>query len=251
MTRGHSTAGQAARDAQRPATFAMLAAHFFATFPQLEGVSFSHAWGGVIDTCTRFCPFFGTGYGGGLAYAAGYTGLGVGATRFGAQVMLDLLEGRIRTDPADSGHVQTGAVPAGTRQFGGCPADPLLARQGRPQRGPPRRVAAAAGPARPGVRLLAPSTPRLAPSTRGKVAGLTPAGHGYHEYPRRFDEGFPGRRVHMPRGGLERREAGRDPGSHQLLASRTLARAKDSAGAGTLRLGKSGRSQFDRMEIPG
>ena len=23
-----------------------------------------------------------------------------------------------------------------------------------------------------------------APSTRGKVAGLTPAGHGYHEYPR-------------------------------------------------------------------
>jgi hypothetical protein len=24
----------------------------------------------------------------------------------------------------------------------------------------------------------------LAPSTRGKVAGLTPAGHGYHEYPR-------------------------------------------------------------------
>jgi glycine/D-amino acid oxidase-like deaminating enzyme len=53
----------------------MLAEHFFATFPQLEGVSFSHAWGGVIDTCTRFCPFSGTAYGGRLAYAAGYTGL--------------------------------------------------------------------------------------------------------------------------------------------------------------------------------
>ena len=78
--------------AQRPRTFAMLAEHFFATFPQLEGVSFSHAWGGVIDTCTRFCPFFGTAYGGRLAYAAGYTGLGVGATRFAAQVLLDLLE---------------------------------------------------------------------------------------------------------------------------------------------------------------
>ncbi len=28
-----------------------------------------------------------------LSYALGYTGLGVGATRFGAQVMLDLLQG--------------------------------------------------------------------------------------------------------------------------------------------------------------
>jgi glycine/D-amino acid oxidase-like deaminating enzyme len=66
--------------------------HFFAMFPQLEGLSFSHAWGGVIDMCSRFCPFFGTAYGGRLGHAAGYTGLGVGATRFGAQVPLDLLE---------------------------------------------------------------------------------------------------------------------------------------------------------------
>ena len=79
--------------AQRPRTSAMLAEHFFAAFPQVEGVSFSHAWGGVIDTCTRFCPFFGTAYGGRLAYAAGYTGLGVGATRFAAQVLLDLGSG--------------------------------------------------------------------------------------------------------------------------------------------------------------
>ncbi|MFC3504536.1 NAD(P)/FAD-dependent oxidoreductase [Micromonospora krabiensis] len=78
---------------QRPATFATLADHFFTTFPQLDGVRFSHRWGGVIDTCTRFCPFFGTAYEGRLAYAAGYTGLGVGATRFGARVMLDLLAG--------------------------------------------------------------------------------------------------------------------------------------------------------------
>jgi glycine/D-amino acid oxidase-like deaminating enzyme len=78
--------------ASRPETFARLAAHFLATFPQLEGVSFTHAWGGIIDTCTRFCAFFGTAYRGRLAYAAGYTGLGVGATRFAAQVMLDMLE---------------------------------------------------------------------------------------------------------------------------------------------------------------
>ncbi|MBG6067799.1 NAD(P)/FAD-dependent oxidoreductase [Micromonospora ureilytica] len=78
---------------QRPATFTTLARHFFTTFPQLADVRFSHRWGGVIDTCTRFCPFFGTAYGGRLAYAAGYTGLGVGATRFGARVLLDLLDG--------------------------------------------------------------------------------------------------------------------------------------------------------------
>ncbi|MGI5525596.1 NAD(P)/FAD-dependent oxidoreductase [Micromonospora sp. CA-259024] len=78
---------------QRHATFTALATHFFTTFPQLADVRFSHRWGGVIDTCTRFCPFFGTAYGGRLAYAAGYTGLGVGATRFGARVLLDLLAG--------------------------------------------------------------------------------------------------------------------------------------------------------------
>ena len=33
-------------------------------------------------------------YSGRVAYAAGYTGLGVGATRFGAEVMLDLLAGK-------------------------------------------------------------------------------------------------------------------------------------------------------------
>ncbi|KAB2384798.1 NAD(P)/FAD-dependent oxidoreductase [Actinomadura montaniterrae] len=75
----------------RPATFAALARHFFDTFPQLEGVRFTHAWGGVIDTCSRFCAFYGTAFDRRLAYAAGYTGLGVGATRFGADVMLDLL----------------------------------------------------------------------------------------------------------------------------------------------------------------
>ena len=79
---------------QRPETFAKLAGHFFATFPQLAGLKFSHTWGGVIDTCTRFCAFFGTAHGGRVAYVAGYTGLGVGATRFGANVMLDLLGGR-------------------------------------------------------------------------------------------------------------------------------------------------------------
>ncbi|MFJ9425821.1 NAD(P)/FAD-dependent oxidoreductase [Streptomyces sp. NPDC101249] len=77
----------------RPETYAKLAGHFFTCFPQLEGVRFTHAWGGAIDTCSRFSAFFGTAHRGDVAYAAGYTGLGVGATRFGADVMLDLLDG--------------------------------------------------------------------------------------------------------------------------------------------------------------
>jgi glycine/D-amino acid oxidase-like deaminating enzyme len=78
---------------QRPETFGKLAGHFFETFPQLEGLGFTHKWGGVIDTCSRFCAFFGTAFDGAVSYAVGYTGLGVGATRFGANVMLDLLSG--------------------------------------------------------------------------------------------------------------------------------------------------------------
>ncbi|MEU4258923.1 FAD-dependent oxidoreductase [Streptomyces fradiae] len=78
---------------QRPETFLTLAEHFFRCFPQLEGVRFTHTWGGVIDTCSRFSAFYGTAHRGRVAYVAGYTGLGVGASRFGADVMLDLLAG--------------------------------------------------------------------------------------------------------------------------------------------------------------
>ena len=79
---------------QRQATFTKLAGHFFDTFPQLQGIRFTHRWGGAIDTCTRFCVTFGTAFSGRAAYAVGYTGLGVAATRFGAQVALDLVSGR-------------------------------------------------------------------------------------------------------------------------------------------------------------
>ncbi|MFC8079754.1 NAD(P)/FAD-dependent oxidoreductase [Streptomyces sp. NPDC057307] len=94
----------------RPETYLKLASHFFECFPQLEGLRFSHAWGGAIDTCSRFSAFFGTAHGGRVAYAAGYTGLGVGATRFGADVMLDLLAGE-RTERTALEMVRTKPVP--------------------------------------------------------------------------------------------------------------------------------------------
>jgi glycine/D-amino acid oxidase-like deaminating enzyme len=78
----------------RPETWAKLSKQFFDTFPQLEGLKFTHTWGGVIDTCSRFCVFWGRGLQGRAAYSIGYTGLGVASTRFGAEVMLDILDGK-------------------------------------------------------------------------------------------------------------------------------------------------------------
>ncbi len=95
---------------QRPETHAKLSQHFFMTFPQLEGLKFSHIWGGAIDTCTRFCVFWGRAMGGRAAYAVGYTGLGVAATRFGAEVMLDLLDGK-RSKATQLGFVKNKPIP--------------------------------------------------------------------------------------------------------------------------------------------
>lgn len=95
---------------QRDETFETLAGHFFATFPQLTDVRFTHRWGGVIDTCSRFSAFYGQAHGGRLAYAVGYTGMGVGATRFGANVMLDLLSGE-PTERTELRMVQEKPVP--------------------------------------------------------------------------------------------------------------------------------------------
>lgn len=78
---------------QRDATHTKLAASFFTTFPQLEGLRFSHRWGGPVATTTRFTCTWGTAFDGNLAWVAGYTGLGVAASRFGARTALDLVDG--------------------------------------------------------------------------------------------------------------------------------------------------------------
>ena len=77
----------------RQQTYRKLAEHFFITFPQLDDIRFSHRWAGAIDTNTRFCAHWGTAHRGRVAYVNGFTGLGVGATRFAADVCLDLLDG--------------------------------------------------------------------------------------------------------------------------------------------------------------
>jgi glycine/D-amino acid oxidase-like deaminating enzyme len=83
-----------ARRARRPETEQMLYRHMIETFPGLRGVRITHTWGGAIDTSTRFSASWQRAFGGRVVSVLGYTGLGVGASRFGAQVCLDLLAGR-------------------------------------------------------------------------------------------------------------------------------------------------------------
>lgn len=75
------------------ATYAPLAGAFFETFPQLEGLCFSHAWSGAIDLSTRMAVHFQRYFDGKVVYAGGYSGFGVSASRFGARIALDILNG--------------------------------------------------------------------------------------------------------------------------------------------------------------
>jgi len=82
------------RRQRRPETEQRLYRHMLTTFPGLRGVRITHTWGGAIDTSTRFSASWQRAFGGKVVSVLGYTGLGVGASRFGAQVCLDLLAGR-------------------------------------------------------------------------------------------------------------------------------------------------------------
>ncbi|WP_164234779.1 NAD(P)/FAD-dependent oxidoreductase [Microbacterium hydrocarbonoxydans] len=94
----------------RMASHRRLASHFFTTFPQLEGLRFTHRWAGAIDSSSRFCAFFGTARKGRVAYATGFTGLGVGAARFAADVMLDKLSG-VETERTELRMVREKPIP--------------------------------------------------------------------------------------------------------------------------------------------
>lgn len=134
-----------ARYDAREATFAKLSQHFFTTFPQLRGVRFTHRWGGAIDTCTRFSVFFTTSHGGRVSSATGYTGLGVCATRFGARVALDLVDGR-RTDATGSRYVGSQPLP--------FPPEPLRTAAIRLTQRYLERADASGGERGPWLRLL-------------------------------------------------------------------------------------------------
>jgi len=89
----HFNSNVDARHEQSTHTHGALAEQFFSTFPQLEGLNFTHRWGGPIGTTSRFTCAWGQRFDNRLAWVGGYTGLGVAASRFGAQVALDLVDG--------------------------------------------------------------------------------------------------------------------------------------------------------------
>jgi glycine/D-amino acid oxidase-like deaminating enzyme len=94
---------------ESPATFEVLARHFAEFFPSLDEVAFTHRWGGAIDTSTRFCAAAVKSHDGRVITINGFTGLGLGASRFFADAGLDLLEG-ISTPATSTSLVQTKPV---------------------------------------------------------------------------------------------------------------------------------------------
>jgi glycine/D-amino acid oxidase-like deaminating enzyme len=75
-------------------TYFKLGQAFFKTFPQLDDVGFSHAWGGPIDYCSRGAVFTRRYFGDKVVYVAGYTGFGIAGSRFGALMGLNILYDR-------------------------------------------------------------------------------------------------------------------------------------------------------------
>ena len=79
---------------QDPKVFSLLEQHFDAMFPTLRHVGFSHRWGGAIDTSTRFSASVALSHRDQVATVNGFTGLGVGSSRFFAKTALDLIDHR-------------------------------------------------------------------------------------------------------------------------------------------------------------
>ena len=95
---------------RRPSTTDMLERQFRITFPQLATLAFPYRWGGAIDTTTRFTVTFGQALGGRLTYSLGYTGLGVGASRWAAGIVRDFIL-RPDSDLLKLRFVQTPPIP--------------------------------------------------------------------------------------------------------------------------------------------
>lgn len=56
-------------------------------FPQLEGIRFTHAWGGPIDQTAAFVPFFRTLAPGNLHAGLGFSGHGLTQTKLGGRIL--------------------------------------------------------------------------------------------------------------------------------------------------------------------
>ncbi|MEV0285692.1 FAD-dependent oxidoreductase [Kribbella sp. NPDC050820] len=141
---------------QRDDIHLMLARHFFQTFPQLEGLRFTHRWGGVINTSTRFCAFFGTAHSGRLSYAHRLHRPGRSRHPLRRRRHARPPVRRIhRPHCAPHGPRTPPPLPTRTPPRSRHPPDPLVDVPSRQERRPPKPLAPNPGPPRPRLRLLA------------------------------------------------------------------------------------------------
>jgi glycine/D-amino acid oxidase-like deaminating enzyme len=76
------------------AVFADLRATLRELLPQLEGVAFTHAWGGPLGIARDWHPSVGHDPATGLGWAGGYVGDGVAAANLAGRTLADLVLGR-------------------------------------------------------------------------------------------------------------------------------------------------------------
>ncbi len=137
--------------------------------PSSTGSGSRTRWGGAIDTTTRFTVTFGEALGGRVHYALGYTGLGVGSSRWAAgHPARQAAPPRLAAAAARARPVAPVPDPAGAGPHArGRDHAPRGDRRRRP-RGPPILVPARDGRARDRLRLARSPRPR---SDRRPTAG--------------------------------------------------------------------------------
>jgi glycine/D-amino acid oxidase-like deaminating enzyme len=85
-------------------------------FPQLEGVRFTHAWGGPIDMTPSFVPFFRTLAPGTVHAGLGFSGHGLSQTKLGGRILAGMVLG------AEDEYT---SLPVRGREIGAAPPEPL------------------------------------------------------------------------------------------------------------------------------
>ena len=89
---GGRAAGRAVTHDRRVAAAAARGLHWM--FPQLEGVRYTHAWGGPIDQTATFLPFFRSLEPGNVHAGLGFSGHGLSQTMLGGRILASLAQGR-------------------------------------------------------------------------------------------------------------------------------------------------------------
>ena len=79
---------------EAPRVFSALRRTLRELFDGLDGVDFTHAWGGPLGVPRDWCASVGLDRGSGLAWAGGYVGDGVSTTNLAGRTLTDLILGR-------------------------------------------------------------------------------------------------------------------------------------------------------------